>query len=65
MMGLDDGWVTDPAIWEGITDKRGKPLTGARKQSAIRNAQLKMLGNGVHPLQATVALQHLLRIAEN
>ncbi len=64
MMGLPAGWVTDPDIWEGLTDKNGKPLTGDRLKSATRNAQLKMLGNGVHPLQVTVALHHLMQVSQ-
>lgn len=50
MMGLPDGWVTDPAIWEGV------------KPSAARNAQLKALGNGVVPQQAATALRWLLGV---
>jgi DNA (cytosine-5)-methyltransferase 1 len=42
MMGLEPGWVTDPAI--GLT----------------RNQQLKALGNGVVPQQATLAMRTLL-----
>ena len=48
MMCLPDGWVTDPAIWEGMTD------------TAARNAQLHALGNGVVPPQAYAALSFLL-----
>jgi DNA (cytosine-5)-methyltransferase 1 len=48
LMGLPSGWVTDPAIWEGV------------KPSTARNAQLKALGNGVVPQQAAAALRHLL-----
>src|SRR5690606_21534391 len=44
MMGLPDGWVTDPAIWEGM------------KLSTARSAQLTALGNGVVPQQAAAAL---------
>jgi DNA (cytosine-5)-methyltransferase 1 len=53
LMGLRDGHVTDPAIWEGMTDKNGKPASKA----AIRNAQLKACGNGVVPAQAAEALR--------
>lgn len=42
MMGLPEGWVTDPRL--------GIP----------RTQQLKLLGNGVVPHQAALALQHLL-----
>lgn len=42
MMGLPDGWVTNPEI--GLT----------------RAQQLKAIGNGVCPQQATAALTHLL-----
>ena len=50
LMGLPDGWVTDPAIWEGV------------KPSTARNAQLKALGNGVVPQQAATALRWLLGV---
>ncbi len=43
MMGLPAGHVTNPAIWVGKTP------------SAARNAQLKILGNGVVPPQAAAA----------
>ena len=46
MMGLPEGWVTDPAI--GIS----------------RNDQLKALGNGVVPQQATAALRDMLAAFE-
>lgn len=59
MMGLPDGHVTDPAIWDGWLDTRGKPTTA----SAIRNAQLKALGNGVVPQQAAHAVRTLLALA--
>jgi DNA (cytosine-5)-methyltransferase 1 len=48
MMGLLEGWVTDPTIWVGMSE------------SAARNAQLKALGNGVVPQQAALALTVLL-----
>lgn len=48
MMCLPDGWVTDPAIWEGMTD------------TAARSAQLHAIGNGVVPPQAYAALSFLL-----
>ena len=48
MMCLPDGWVTDPTIWEGMTD------------TAARNSQLHALGNGVVPPQAHAALSFLL-----
>jgi DNA (cytosine-5)-methyltransferase 1 len=51
MMMLPEGHVTNPAIWEGMTDKRGKVLTGDGLKSAARNAELKALGNGVVPPQ--------------
>jgi DNA (cytosine-5)-methyltransferase 1 len=41
LMGVPDGWVTDPTI--GLT----------------RNEQLTLLGNGVVPHQATLAVMHL------
>lgn len=50
MMGYDAGWVTAPEIWadSGLTD------------NAIRNAELKAIGNGVATPQAVLALRHLL-----
>ena len=48
MMCLPDGWVTDPTIWEGMTD------------TAARNAQLHALGNGVVPPQAAASLRRLI-----
>lgn len=50
LMGLPDGWVTDPAIWDGV------------KPSTARNAQLTALGNGVVPQQAAAALRWLLDV---
>lgn len=44
MMGLPDGWVTNPAIW------RGEP-------GNHRNLQLRLLGNGVVPPQAAHAIR--------
>jgi len=46
LMGCDDGWLTDPAIWE--------PLGWTA--SKVRNAALKAGGNGVVTRQAFVAL---------
>lgn len=60
MMGLEPGWVTDPRIWEGVTDKKGKILEGRKQQLHAWKAQIKMLGNGVHPLQVSTALKQLL-----
>ena len=48
MMGLPEGWVTDPAIWADL------------KPSTARNAQLKVLGNGVVPQQAAEATRRFL-----
>lgn len=48
MMGVPEGHVTDPAIWEGMT------------VSAARNAALKALGNGVVPPQAALATTAIL-----
>lgn len=48
MMGLPEGWVTDPAIWTDL------------KPSTARNAQLKALGNGVVPQQAAEATRRFL-----
>ncbi len=50
MMCLPDGWVTDPTMWEGMTD------------TAARNAQLHAIGNGVVPPQAVAAVTHLIRV---
>lgn len=55
MMGLPEGWVTDPAIWQGMTNAKGKVLEGQALETASRNAQLKALGNGVHPWQCAAA----------
>ena len=56
MMGLPAGHVTNPAIWDGLTDKRGKPASAAAK----RNAMLRACGNGVIPRQAEFALRIML-----
>lgn len=48
MMGMEDGHVTNSAIWEGV-----KPATA-------RNLQLKLCGNGVVQQQAALALRILL-----
>jgi DNA (cytosine-5)-methyltransferase 1 len=50
MMGLPDGWLTEPAIWEGMSE------------TAARNAQLKACGNGVVPQQCYAALMLLLDV---
>lgn len=50
MMGWPEGYVTDPAIWEG------SGLT----PNKVREAQLRAIGNGVATLQAVLALRHLL-----
>jgi len=46
LMGCDDGWLTDPAIWETLGWSKSK----------VRNAALKAGGNGVVTRQAFVAL---------
>lgn len=51
MMCLPDGWVTDPAIWEHLTPRKA------------REAQLKMLGNGVVWPCALAAYQSLAALA--
>lgn len=51
MMGLPDGWVTDPNIW------RNQP-------GNHRNMQLRLLGNGVVPAQAELAVRRALTIRE-
>lgn len=51
MMGLDDGWVTDPAIWRHV-------------KGDSRNLQLRALGNGVVPRQAAAALDWCLSVRE-
>lgn len=60
MQGLPAGWVTDPAIWDGMTNKKGRVLTGRALVDARRNAQLKALGNGVVWQQCAAALRLLL-----
>lgn len=47
MMGLPEGWVTDPRIWDGTPPGRRRRL------------QLRMLGNGVVPQQAAMAVRML------
>ena len=47
MMGLPEGWITDPDLWDGY------------KPSRARNLCLRMAGNGVVPLQAATAINHL------
>ena len=47
MMGLPDGWVTDPAIWRGVDGNH-------------RNMELKLCGNGVVPQQAAAAISWAL-----
>lgn len=42
MMGLPDGWVTDPAL--GLT----------------RNEQMRLIGNGVVPLQGATGIRWCL-----
>lgn len=49
MMGLPDQWVTAPGMWKGAP---GNP----------RNLQLRMLGNGVVPQQAALAVGMALTI---
>lgn len=44
MMGLPDGWVTDPNMWTGVPGNH-------------RNLQLRLLGNGVVPSQAAAAVR--------
>ena len=48
MMGLPFGHVTDPIIWHGLTP------------AATEEGQLKALGNGVVPIQASAALHRVL-----
>lgn len=51
MMGLEDGWVTNPAIWRHVDGNH-------------RNLQLRALGNGVVPPQAAMAIDWALRVRE-
>lgn len=51
MMGLPDGWVTSPMIWTGT------PVSP-------RTLQLRMLGNGVVPAQAALAVGVALTVRE-
>lgn len=44
MMGLPDGWVTDPDMWKDVPGNH-------------RNLQLRLLGNGVVPPQAAAAVR--------
>ena len=34
MMGLPAGWVTDPAIWQGMLTDKGKPATELKAELA-------------------------------
>lgn len=61
MMGLPAGHVTDPAIWVAHRELLG-PAGRRFTASTARNAQLRALGNGVVPLQAAVAVTHLLEL---
>lgn len=65
MMGQPDGWVTDPAIWAGMTDRYGRPLRADRLATAAANAQLKALGNGVVTQQAVAAILWLDRASRD
>ena len=47
MMGLPDGWLTDPDIWENV-------------QGNHRNLQLRLYGNGVVPQQGALAIGRAL-----
>jgi len=49
MMMLPDGWVTDPAIWEGV--------------KGARNQQVKLFGNGIVPAQLAEAVRTCLERA--
>lgn len=49
MMGLDDGWITDPEIWKNW-----------RTSSGARRAQIKIAGTGVVPQQCAYALRLIL-----
>lgn len=51
MMGLEDGWVTDPRIWRDTAGNH-------------RNMQLRALGNGVVPAQAAAAIGWALDVRE-
>lgn len=51
MMCLPEGWVTDPSLWVHLTPRKA------------REAQLRILGNGVVPVQAAVAYQSLIALA--
>lgn len=62
MMGLPDGWVTDPAIWEQEVPTPTHGVNVRAVPAGARNAQLKALGNGVMPQQASAALRHMLTL---
>lgn len=61
MMGLPSGHVTASEIWEGAVNARGTTLRGDRGAGTIRNAQLKLLGNGVVPGQGAAATRAWIR----
>lgn len=52
MMMLPDGWVTNPAIWDGV------------KPSTARNDQVRLLGNGIVPAQMAEAVRWCLGVRE-
>ncbi|WMI33015.1 DNA methyltransferase [Gordonia Phage SchottB] len=64
MMGLPRGWVTDVAV--PVDDGDQLNLFGDALRpppvDLARNAELKMLGNGVVPLQAIHAIEQLMEI---
>lgn len=51
MMGLPDGWITDPAVWRGVDGNH-------------RNMMLKLAGNGVVPQQAAAAIRWALDVRD-
>lgn len=57
MMGVPEGHITAPEIWTGFTNARGKPASAKQ----IRDAQLKLCGNGVVPQQAAEAVRRAKR----
>lgn len=51
MMCMPAGWITDPALWEHLSPRKA------------REVQLRILGNGVVPIQALYAYRSLAALA--
>lgn len=58
MMGLPKGWVTDPGLWTDDEETAERVRRGEIHGKG-HQAQLRLIGNGVVPQQAEVALRLL------